>query len=785
MLKSPKVERKLAAIVFTDIVGFTEITAYDQSQALDILKQQRKILKPLVELYNGKWVKEIGDGLLLIFDTVTDAVNCSIDIQNKTKSIDNIYLRIGIHQGEIVLQENDVIGDDVNIASRIEAFSATGGIAISNKVNDAIIREKEFKTECIGKPKLKGVSQEVKVYCITSHGLPKTDLSKVSAKLEKEKSKYNIFTLTGGVFTAIGILFWLYVSIFDISLAEESEVPAIAILPLDNKGEAEDEFYAYGISSDLISDVASAGLIRVSSLSDIEKLDYKNIDNIELSKKLNIRYIASGTIWKLDNIFQLSLELYDTKFDKVVWLKRWEEKWSELSQVKNLLSENILKNLKFNFKYRKSIFNPEAYEYYLKGKYLYENMSSNNDKQKSIEFLDKAINSDSTLIIAKLELANYLTKDRLDFDKSKYLISSSLKYSTITDNKLFIANSIKLMGNYFFYKDINLIDSANYYWKKALKKYVILNDYNGIQDCFNSLALIAARNHNIFLADSLYNEALKIGYKIQSNRYNATTYYNKSKLYSRNSIKENILKSNQYLGKSIKLSKKSNFDIQLMDSHFLLAQNYENLYQYENAVEEFKKSNQIAKRFNYIDYQIKNSLYISNLKIKIGKLEEVPKYLNIINMLQNEFITHEFLFKFYEAKYNFSMKNYLDAIENLDSILNPKILSKYVANKYNLNKEGYQYLLEKYKKEINILRYLSLKNINKPNKNSISIDHFNEKMNFELNYFTYLLFDDNSYIKYAFIQIQEIVDAMDDDLGEKFLNYPIPKQIIEEYNKVF
>ena len=163
MSKSSKIERKLAAIVFTDIVGFTEITANDQSQALDILKQQRKILKPLVESYNGKWVKEIGDVLLLIFDTVTDAVNCSIDIQNKTKSIDNLNLRIGIHQGEIVLQEGDVIGDDVNIASRIEPFSATGGIAISNKVNDAIIREKEFQTEYIGKPKLKGVAQEVKV----------------------------------------------------------------------------------------------------------------------------------------------------------------------------------------------------------------------------------------------------------------------------------------------------------------------------------------------------------------------------------------------------------------------------------------------------------------------------------------------------------------------------------------------------------------------------------------------------------------------------------------------
>ena len=127
-MRKPK--RKLAAIVFTDIVSFTKLTADDQSKASNLLKQQREILKPIVDSFNGSWVKEIGDGLLLVFDTVIDAVKCSIKIQEKTKEIDDLDLRIGIHQGEILLEENDVIGDDVNIASRIEPFAASGGIAI-------------------------------------------------------------------------------------------------------------------------------------------------------------------------------------------------------------------------------------------------------------------------------------------------------------------------------------------------------------------------------------------------------------------------------------------------------------------------------------------------------------------------------------------------------------------------------------------------------------------------------------------------------------------------------
>ena len=180
------IERKLAAIMFTDIVGFTALSAKDESKALKLLDIQKQILNPIFEKFKGTLHKEMGDGLLLTFPSVTEAVNCAIKIQDQTKNNDKLNLRIGIHEGEITFKDGDVLGDDVNVASRIEPFSAVGGIAISGKIQQNISSLIEFKTKYIGKPKLKGVKQDVKVYCITSHGLPETDLSIVSAKLDKK-----------------------------------------------------------------------------------------------------------------------------------------------------------------------------------------------------------------------------------------------------------------------------------------------------------------------------------------------------------------------------------------------------------------------------------------------------------------------------------------------------------------------------------------------------------------------------------------------------------------------
>ena len=125
----------------------------------------------------------MGDGLLLIFDTVMEAVECCIQLQSSAQSIDDLNLRIGIHQGEILLDGDDVIGDDVNIASRAEPFSEPGGIVVTDRVNASLMREPDYKTKLIGKPAWKGVRHEISLFCIISHNLPETDISRVAPKL--------------------------------------------------------------------------------------------------------------------------------------------------------------------------------------------------------------------------------------------------------------------------------------------------------------------------------------------------------------------------------------------------------------------------------------------------------------------------------------------------------------------------------------------------------------------------------------------------------------------------
>ena len=183
------VKRKLAAIMFTDIAEYTALSGKDENRALELLDKQEKILTPIIEEFNGTLHNRIGDGLLFTFPTVTDAIKCGIKIQKDTKEVEDLNLRIGIHEGEITLKNGDVLGDDVNVASRIDPFAAEGGIVISGKVQQNISSLPEFKTKFISEPLLKGVNQDVKVYCIVSHGLPETDITKVTAKLEKDVKK--------------------------------------------------------------------------------------------------------------------------------------------------------------------------------------------------------------------------------------------------------------------------------------------------------------------------------------------------------------------------------------------------------------------------------------------------------------------------------------------------------------------------------------------------------------------------------------------------------------------
>jgi len=164
--------RQLAAIMFTDIVGYTALMGKDSASALELIRINKKIQKPLVEKHHGQWLKEMGDGALAKFGTALDAVLCAVDIQKAARADLDGKLRIGIHSGDITIVNDDVYGDGINVASRLESIADPGGIYISDAIEKAIRGQSDIKAKYLGESKLKNVDYGVPTYAVQGVGLP-------------------------------------------------------------------------------------------------------------------------------------------------------------------------------------------------------------------------------------------------------------------------------------------------------------------------------------------------------------------------------------------------------------------------------------------------------------------------------------------------------------------------------------------------------------------------------------------------------------------------------------
>jgi len=185
--------RRLSAIMFTDIVGYSAIMNRNESAAIELLENHKKITKPIVDTYNGKILKPQGDGFMIEFSSVVDAVRCAMGIQkeishyNSDKQEDEkISLRIGIHMGDLLIKDNDIYGNDVNIASRIEKLADPGGIYISQTVYDQIKNKVEIETLDLGETELKNIKDNVNIYKILLEAQEEVDSEGSETKVNKE-----------------------------------------------------------------------------------------------------------------------------------------------------------------------------------------------------------------------------------------------------------------------------------------------------------------------------------------------------------------------------------------------------------------------------------------------------------------------------------------------------------------------------------------------------------------------------------------------------------------------
>ena len=179
-------DRRLAAIMFTDIVGYTALMGYDEKKAFQLLEKNRSLHKPLIEKYNGSFLKEIGDAILASFPNVYNAVLCAEQIIKATRNEPDLSLRIGIHEGEVVFKEADIYGDGVNIASRIQELAIPDSVFISGRVYDEIKNKREIKVKPLGTFQLKNDSRKRDIYALSKPGLKVPDLDDLKIPAEKK-----------------------------------------------------------------------------------------------------------------------------------------------------------------------------------------------------------------------------------------------------------------------------------------------------------------------------------------------------------------------------------------------------------------------------------------------------------------------------------------------------------------------------------------------------------------------------------------------------------------------
>jgi adenylate cyclase len=403
--------RQLAAIMFTDIVGYTALMGNDEQKAFQLLKKNRQIQQLLIKQYNGTWIKELGDGVLASFQTVTDAVFCAGAIHKACNEVEGLKLRIGVHLGEVVFEDRDVFGDGVNIASRLQALAPVGGTFVSEAVYKNVINKKEVITEFIKEETLKNVSEPVKIYELKLKETfqPETlrHLKKGSNLMPANKRKA-IFGF-GALIILAALLSWYFLAYQKqtASSGNNSSEKSIAVLYFDNmSGDPEQEYFSDGVTEEIITHISKIKNIRVISRTSVLTYKGKPLNLKKIADELNVSSILEGSVRKSGNTIRITAQLIDARTDQHIWAETFDRELKDIFEIQSEIARSIAQKFEIkitpeaNAKISQTpTDNVEAYDQFQKGKFFmytkYANTFQEEDFEKAKKYFERAIQLDS------------------------------------------------------------------------------------------------------------------------------------------------------------------------------------------------------------------------------------------------------------------------------------------------------------------------------------------------------------------------------------------------------
>ncbi len=355
-------QRKLAAILFADIVGYTAMMQEDEPQTKLLRDQHRALLQAEVERHNGQVIQFYGDGSLNVFESAVEAVNCAMRIQLQSLQEPVVPLKIGIHLGDVVLDDEGAFGDGVNVASRIESLAIKGSVMISGKVFDEIKNHPTYKALSMGKFELKNVSDVVEVYAIVNDGLVVPRPQDLKGKV-KESFK------------------------------------SIAVMPFVNlSSDADNEYFSDGITEELINAFTRVEGLRVTSRTSSFTFKGKNQDVRTIAQLLNVQSVLEGSVRKAGNKVRITAQLINGVDGFHIWSENFDRNLEDIFAVQDEISQTIALKLRTKLSLKEQSTplvayptdNLIAYNAYLLGLYYYNKWTPAN-ALLAVKHFEKAI----------------------------------------------------------------------------------------------------------------------------------------------------------------------------------------------------------------------------------------------------------------------------------------------------------------------------------------------------------------------------------------------------------
>jgi adenylate cyclase len=329
-MKSERVERRLAAIVAADVAGYSRLMGSDEVGTLRRLKgHRRELVDPTISAYGGRIVKTTGDGILIEFASVVDAVGCTIAIQRgmvarNAEEPENkrIVFRVGINVGDIIIDGDDIFGDGVNVAARLEAICEPGGLCISRSANEQVRDKLSLAFADLGEQVMKNIERSVGVFGLGAAQIAAMTEPALSVEPVEEK-------------------------VVRVAPAKDEAVlpplPSIAVLPFANmSGDPDQEFFGDGLAEDILTGLSRFHDLFVISRNSTFRYKGKNLDIRTVARELGAQFILEGSVRRAGKMCRVSVQLIDAETDRHVWAERYDRGLEDIFAVQDEITSSVV-----------------------------------------------------------------------------------------------------------------------------------------------------------------------------------------------------------------------------------------------------------------------------------------------------------------------------------------------------------------------------------------------------------------------------------------------------------